>query len=163
LPMWEEDLAKFATKYQLTARQARQLRSTSEHLLARCDGGDDSRSNIVAAYSRCNRLRHRPKVPKSPNVWRAICLKRVARIYSVEQLTLLRAHHSNCARSRPEEKARDISVNWPCKVMHRNAKSATSTTVTAYFLNPERPNPASDNSAYRHFGEVIPYWGTFSR
>jgi hypothetical protein len=49
LPMWEDDPERFAQTLGLTAGQAQKLRSTAEHLQARCDGGGDHPSNIVAA------------------------------------------------------------------------------------------------------------------
>ena len=83
LPMWEVDPKAFASAYGLTLRQAMQLRSTAEHLLARSEGGSDGRSNIVAACSLCNRLRHRPKRAKAPEDWGVICRRRVAKSFTV--------------------------------------------------------------------------------
>ena len=82
LPIWEAEPEAFALKYGLTLGQAKQLRSTAEHLRARSEGGDNGRSNVVAACSQCNRLRHRPKRAKAPADWRSICRLRVARIYA---------------------------------------------------------------------------------
>ena len=58
LPMWEDDPELFAQTLGLTLRQVQKLRSTAEHLQARCDGGLDHRSNIVAACAHCNQKRH---------------------------------------------------------------------------------------------------------
>ena len=103
LPIWEVDPTRFAAKYDLTTRQARQLRSTAEHLRARCDGGRDTPSNIAAACWQCNRLRHRPRQVKPPNVWRAICRKRVSRVYSLGRFNCW-AHCSLYARSLPSSR-----------------------------------------------------------
>ena len=66
LPMWETDeerlrLQKFAGKGGVW-----HLRSTAEHLQARCDGGQDTASNIVAACAFCNNYRHRALKPLAP-------------------------------------------------------------------------------------------------
>ena len=58
LPMWEDKPESFARALGLTQGQARMLRSTAEHLHARCDGGRDARENIVAACAHCNHKRH---------------------------------------------------------------------------------------------------------
>lgn len=67
LPMWQGDQASFAAHHGLTARLARQLRSTAEHLVARCDGGRDERSNIVAACHWCNSRRHLGRCETAPS------------------------------------------------------------------------------------------------
>jgi 5-methylcytosine-specific restriction endonuclease McrA len=43
---------------------------TAEHLTARCDGGTDTLSNIVAACWPCNVGRHRRKKPLAPESYR---------------------------------------------------------------------------------------------
>ena len=58
LPMWEDDPERFSRTLGPTVRQAQKLRSTAEHLHARCDGGLDIPSNIVAACAHCNQKRH---------------------------------------------------------------------------------------------------------
>jgi 5-methylcytosine-specific restriction endonuclease McrA len=58
VPMPLSDLEDFAARHGLTCRQALRLRCTAEHVIARCDGGSDCRSNIVAACQHCNYLRH---------------------------------------------------------------------------------------------------------
>lgn len=68
LPMWETDHVGFAQRHQLTVAQAALLRCTAEHVVARCDGGSDSRANIVAAHLYCNCKRHaRRRGITSPN------------------------------------------------------------------------------------------------
>lgn len=44
---------------------------TAEHLRARCDGGGNGASNIVAACWFCNRTRHRCKQPLDPEAYQA--------------------------------------------------------------------------------------------
>ena len=57
--MWQgNDLETFRTKHDLTEDQVLQLRCTAEHVIARCDGGSDDASNIVAACHYCNLKRH---------------------------------------------------------------------------------------------------------
>lgn len=51
-------------------RGPRPLRCTAEHLIARCDGGSDAPSNIVAACWHCNRTRHKRKHPPAPTLYR---------------------------------------------------------------------------------------------
>ena len=79
-PMWESDSIEFASRHRLTAGRLRQRRSTAEHLLARCDGGDDRPANIAAACWECNKARHRRKRAMSPSDWRENRLKRLARL-----------------------------------------------------------------------------------
>jgi len=64
-PMWQEKPNKFAKKHLISNRDARNLQCTAEHLIARCDGGNDKKSNIVAACLFCNQKRHERKKPLS--------------------------------------------------------------------------------------------------
>ena len=64
-PIWNDDSNGFARRYCMRDRQARQFRCTAEHLVARQDGGRNSRSNVVAACHLCNRRRHARR-----NVWK---------------------------------------------------------------------------------------------
>lgn len=59
LPMWQYDPVAFATRFRITARQAKRFRCTAEHLVARCEGGKTLRENIVAACWYCNSRRQR--------------------------------------------------------------------------------------------------------
>ena len=59
-------------------RRPRALQCTAEHLQARCDGGKDTPENIVAACLFCNRARHRPKKPRSPEGHREHVRRRMA-------------------------------------------------------------------------------------
>ena len=55
-----------------------QLQCTAEHLTARCEGGLNSRNNIVAACRFCNSRRHRSKNPRSAELHRAFVKRRMA-------------------------------------------------------------------------------------
>lgn len=67
------------TELGLSGASSRLAQCTAEHLIARCDGGLDTRDNIVAACRFCNWLRHARKKPLAPNVYAAYVKKRVAR------------------------------------------------------------------------------------
>lgn len=49
---------------------------TAEHLKARCEGGQDTAANIVAACWWCNSQRHRRKVAPGPEAWRRMVRER---------------------------------------------------------------------------------------
>jgi HNH endonuclease len=68
------------------------LLASAEHLQARQDGGIDSKDNIVAAHTICNRRRHRCKIPMSPLKFAAYVKLRVEknRWFSASDLMLLR-------------------------------------------------------------------------
>jgi hypothetical protein len=70
-PMCEGDPKLFAAEHGISPAEAKRLRPTAEHLKARCDGGKDSMSNIVAACLHCNMLRHARRRPPSPDRYRA--------------------------------------------------------------------------------------------
>jgi 5-methylcytosine-specific restriction endonuclease McrA len=72
LPMWEVDLAGFASRHGITVKQARWFRCTAEHLVARSAGGRDVETNIVAACWRCNAGRHRRRRPPEPERWQVV-------------------------------------------------------------------------------------------
>ena len=57
--MWLTHPERFATRHGLSEREARRFKCTAEHLVARCDGGPDSQTNIVAACAFCNATRHK--------------------------------------------------------------------------------------------------------
>ena len=57
-PMWLGSAEEFADKYGITEIQAEPFQCTTEHLVARQDGGKDVRENIAAACLRCNSERH---------------------------------------------------------------------------------------------------------
>jgi hypothetical protein len=78
--MWSDDPKGFATRFGITASQAKALECTGEHLEAHTDGGSSSKSNIVAACKFCNQGRHRRKTPPSPDQFKQIVLKRMAKM-----------------------------------------------------------------------------------
>lgn len=78
-PMWLHDLESFARRHGLTPAEAKLLRCTAEHLVARCDGGSNKPENIVAACQHCNSTRHRRRVPPDPATFRDDVRRRVAR------------------------------------------------------------------------------------
>lgn len=61
LPICEGDIKQFQSEFGSTAREAKSLFSTAEHLVARKDGGTNGNSNVVAACWTCNQSRHRRK------------------------------------------------------------------------------------------------------
>ncbi|MDU8911368.1 HNH endonuclease [Aestuariicoccus sp. MJ-SS9] len=79
LPMWSETPDGFRQSFGLTARQARLLQCTAEHLRARCEGGRDSEANIVAACRFCNRTRHEAAKPRDPEDYRARVRRRMGK------------------------------------------------------------------------------------
>lgn len=76
-PMWEDSPHAFAELYGLNARQTKWLRSTAEHLLARCDSGSDHASNIAAACFYCNSRRHRSARPLLPAAYAVMVRRRL--------------------------------------------------------------------------------------
>ena len=65
LPMWNKQPTELTAKYRITEGEASRLRCTAEHLVAKQDGGTDSKDNIVAACQFCNWTRH--SIPSQPN------------------------------------------------------------------------------------------------
>ncbi len=72
LPMWESSPDELSQPYGISPAQAQRLRCTAEHLQARCDGGGDSSTNIVAACLHCNRTRHRMRPAPDHEKYRAL-------------------------------------------------------------------------------------------
>lgn len=66
LPMWVSHPEVFAKANGITLAQAHLLKCTAEHLVAREDGGKNTKENIVAACWCCNQRRHRRKQAQSP-------------------------------------------------------------------------------------------------
>lgn len=77
MPMWLSNIESFCDQFGFTRAQARGLRCTAEHLAARCDGGNDAPSNIVAACLLCNSRRHKRHNPLDPETYRRFVRKRV--------------------------------------------------------------------------------------
>ena len=64
----------------LRPQSSRFLQCTAEHLIARQDGGTDTRENVVAACWLCNLRRHQRRSPApSPAAYKALVRKRVAK------------------------------------------------------------------------------------
>ena len=57
-PMWTEAASELTDQYPISAKQARWLQCTGEHLIAHKDGGSAKQENIVAACRHCNTKRH---------------------------------------------------------------------------------------------------------
>ncbi len=68
--MWQDDQKGFAKKYAISVAAAARFQCTAEHLIARCDGGRNSRNNIVAACLNCNGVRHQRKSPPTHGKYR---------------------------------------------------------------------------------------------
>ncbi|HDS0950945.1 TPA: HNH endonuclease [Stenotrophomonas maltophilia] len=78
LPMWNaspDELKPLG----LRPKTATPLRCTAEHLVAQQDGGKDVAGNIAAACWLCNTRRHKRKSPPSPEAYRALVQKRLAK------------------------------------------------------------------------------------
>ncbi len=78
-PMWINDKEGFAIKHKVSRAAAARFQCTAEHLTARCDGGGNSKSNIVAACLFCNNQRHGRKKPPTPLQYREHIKKRLQR------------------------------------------------------------------------------------
>lgn len=76
-PMWLANPSELTTQLAITKDIASRLQCTSEHLLARCDGGDAARQNIVAACRFCNSNRHARKKALDPIAYRRFVTKRM--------------------------------------------------------------------------------------
>lgn len=63
----------------LRPRSAKPFQCTAEHLMARQDGGRDSTGNIADACWLCNHRRHQRKSPPSPDAYKALVQRRVAK------------------------------------------------------------------------------------
>lgn len=57
-PMWETDPISFGAEHAIPAGSLWSFQCTTEHLVARADGGGHERDNIAAACRGCNQLRH---------------------------------------------------------------------------------------------------------
>jgi len=66
-------------RYGISAGLAKRFQCTAEHLHARCDGGKDVSSNIVAACQFCNAARHRAKRPPDALTHASVVRSRLAK------------------------------------------------------------------------------------
>jgi len=76
-PIWLEQPTVFVEKYGISKKDSARFQCTAEHLVARQDGGADSRDNIVAACRFCNNGRHRISSPPTPAKFRQYVGRRV--------------------------------------------------------------------------------------
>ncbi|MDT4861825.1 hypothetical protein FQZ97_964450 [compost metagenome] len=79
LPMWQANPEEFAARHGLTIKQVARLQCTGEHLVAHKDGGAARSGNIVAACRFCNQARHARKSDLSPDQFKLLVEKRMAR------------------------------------------------------------------------------------
>ncbi|MDH4566193.1 HNH endonuclease [Pseudomonas sp. BN414] len=79
LPMWQGNPEQFAARHGLTMNQVERLQCTGEHLVAHKEGGGGGRDNIVAACRFCNQARHRRQCDLSPDQFKTMVQKRLAR------------------------------------------------------------------------------------
>lgn len=75
--MWLTNVKKFAFEHNISELEAARFQCTAEHMLARCDGGNNSSENIVAACKFCNNTRHKRKNPLVPNKFKSLIHKRL--------------------------------------------------------------------------------------
>ncbi|MBU1566066.1 MAG: HNH endonuclease [Proteobacteria bacterium] len=75
--MWLDKKEDFAADHKIGISEAEKLKCTAEHLIARCDGGKNNQSNIVAACLLCNSERHRLRQPPAPTQYRELIKKRL--------------------------------------------------------------------------------------
>lgn len=75
--MWQKKPKEFAKKHGISEKEAVQLKCTAEHLIARCEGGNNCKDNIVAACLCCNQKRHQRKKNLDHNKYKAHVLKRI--------------------------------------------------------------------------------------
>lgn len=78
-PMWLNDAKQFAKANVITVKSAARFQCTAEHLIARSDGGKNSKGNIVAACKFCNQARHKRKKPPTPPEHRSRIMRRLER------------------------------------------------------------------------------------
>lgn len=76
-PMWNDNPEEFAKYHKISMSYAARFQCTAEHLLARCDGGNNSPENIVAACLFCNNARHKRKKPPAPVQYKSIIQTRL--------------------------------------------------------------------------------------
>ena len=72
----------YCQRQMLAASLKGPLRCTAEHLVARCEGGKNSRENIAAACWECNDNRHRTKRPLSIEKFKAKRVRWAAKLKS---------------------------------------------------------------------------------
>lgn len=78
-PMWDADPEDFRRTFGITPHLLAMLRCTAEHLIPASEGGRANAANIAAACRFCNQTRHRVKKPRSPESYRALVQRRLAK------------------------------------------------------------------------------------
>lgn len=78
-PMWQGDVADFASRFAIRKRAALRFQCTAEHVSALGDGGTTTTGNIVAACHYCNQMRHRRNGRISSETFLALVRRRVGK------------------------------------------------------------------------------------
>ena len=76
-PMWVSSPSRYAKLYGCSITQARHMKCTAEHLVAKRDGGKDYASNIAAACEFCNQRRHKRNEDLSPKAYRELVQRKL--------------------------------------------------------------------------------------
>jgi len=76
-PMWEGNVADFASRFAIRQRSALRFQCTAEHVAALGDGGRTTAGNIVAACRYCNQMRHRRNGRISSETFLALVRRRI--------------------------------------------------------------------------------------
>jgi HNH endonuclease len=76
-PMWVNEPSELSNKYNISHKQAKNLRCTGEHLIAHQDGGNAKKNNIVAACWCCNQRRHQRKKAPNPKEYKKLVQQRM--------------------------------------------------------------------------------------
>ncbi len=78
-PMWMKSEQELTSRYPITAKQAKLLQCTGEHLVAYSEGGNSRHMNIAAACLYCNRNRHRGKKSFTPDRFQQLARRRLSK------------------------------------------------------------------------------------
>lgn len=76
-PMWMKSEQELTSRYPITAKQAKLLKCTGEHLEPHSEGGSSSQMNIVAACWFCNTKRHARKTAPTPDLYKLMVTRRL--------------------------------------------------------------------------------------
>ncbi|MCY6411128.1 HNH endonuclease signature motif containing protein [Acinetobacter sp. VNH17] len=77
-PMWEKKPEQFSKTFSVESDKTQWLKCTAEHVIAKQDGGNNSKENIVAACLYCNRYRHQGALqPKSAKAYKSLVSKKM--------------------------------------------------------------------------------------
>ncbi|MCP5128930.1 MAG: HNH endonuclease [Pseudomonadales bacterium] len=78
-PMWMKSEQELTSRYSITAKQAKLLQCTGEHLVAHSEGGSSNQMNIAAACLYCNMNRHRGKKSFTPDRFQQLARRRLSK------------------------------------------------------------------------------------